>query len=224
MENQGWPGFEPDAYNNYSEGAYPPASGYAQQGYTQAMPSAASPQQNKSTNPVVLGVILGLLIALIALGGFLIYRLADDGAQTASTSTEEVEEKSDSKSSDESGSSDSFSDDSSDSDHESSSKENDESSSEDSEVWAENEQKATPWPPSGATEVCTSDIAVNEVTTCGFASNVESGYRQLGSNGGTVYGVYSPTTNLEYTMVCTNESSTLAVCTGGNNAVVYIRR
>lgn len=82
--------------------------------------------------------------------------------------------------------------------------------------------KATPksWPPSGATE-CSSSIAVNSHTSCAFAENVARAFDAAGV--GTVT-AYSPVTGQDYSMSC-REASTdgLYVCTGGNDAKVYLR-
>jgi hypothetical protein len=66
---------------------------------------------------------------------------------------------------------------------------------------------------------CGGSLSANEVTTCGFAENVEDAYRsEIGSGSGTVY-AYSPTTGDTYSMYCTAGSP--HECTGGNNAAVY---
>ncbi len=63
---------------------------------------------------------------------------------------------------------------------------------------------------------CGAGITAGPSTSCSFAHNVVSAYRQTG--GGTVQ-VYSPVTNQTYSMSCT--SSPPHVCTGANNASVY---
>lgn len=76
------------------------------------------------------------------------------------------------------------------------------------------------WPPAGATE-CNSVIAVNESTSCQFAVNVAEQYRRHGV--GTVT-VYSPVTGVWYDMTCTAVAGSVVQCTGGTNAVVYVRQ
>lgn len=66
---------------------------------------------------------------------------------------------------------------------------------------------------------CGGALSANEVTTCGFAENVEDAYyAEIGSGAGTVY-AYSPTTGETYSMYCTAGSP--HECTGGNDAEVY---
>jgi hypothetical protein len=69
-------------------------------------------------------------------------------------------------------------------------------------------------PPSGTS--CGDGITAGPNTSCPFARNVVSAYRETG--GGTVR-VYSPVTRKTYSMSCT--SSPPHVCTGANNASVY---
>ena len=67
---------------------------------------------------------------------------------------------------------------------------------------------------------CNSTVSAGANTTCPFALNVASQFNGAGSN--TPFSAYSPATRREYTMSC--ESGSPVVCTGGNNATVYIRR
>ena len=67
---------------------------------------------------------------------------------------------------------------------------------------------------------CSSDVSAGANTTCPFALNVASQYEASGSN--TPFSVYSPVTDQDYTMSCASGSP--VVCTGGNDATVYIRR
>lgn len=63
----------------------------------------------------------------------------------------------------------------------------------------------------------------NDVTSCPFAESVRAAYLDEASGGsgaGVSVDVRSPVTDEEYTMRCTGGSVTL--CTGGNNAVVYL--
>jgi hypothetical protein len=71
---------------------------------------------------------------------------------------------------------------------------------------------------SGSTS-CGEGLSVNSATTCSFARNVRDAYRDSG--GASEIDVYSPVTRRTYTMRCTAGVTT--VCTGGNNAAVYIR-
>ncbi|GAB3117270.1 hypothetical protein GCM10027055_28390 [Janibacter alkaliphilus] len=80
--------------------------------------------------------------------------------------------------------------------------------------------------PSGAT-ACASAVegtAVargNDVTSCAFATEVREAYLDQQPDGGDVeVRVVSPVTDESYTMRCTGR--TVTVCTGGNNAVVYL--
>jgi hypothetical protein len=66
---------------------------------------------------------------------------------------------------------------------------------------------------------CGGSLSANEVTTCGFAANVQEAYfGEIGSGSGTVY-AYSPTTGQTYSMYCSSGSP--HECTGGNDAAVY---
>jgi hypothetical protein len=66
---------------------------------------------------------------------------------------------------------------------------------------------------------CGGSLSANEVTTCGFAENVEDAYyAEIGSGAGTVR-AYSPTTGEMYSMYCTAGSP--HECTGGKDAAVY---
>jgi hypothetical protein len=66
---------------------------------------------------------------------------------------------------------------------------------------------------------CGEGLSVNSVTSCSFARNVRDQYRYSG--GASVIDVYSPVTKITYTMYCSDGVPT--ICTGGNNAAVYIR-
>lgn len=76
-----------------------------------------------------------------------------------------------------------------------------------------------PPPPRGPVS-CGDALSVGTTTSCAFARNVRSAYLESGG-GNTTVDVYSPTTRQSYTMSCTGGAPT--VCTGGNNASVYIR-
>jgi hypothetical protein len=83
---------------------------------------------------------------------------------------------------------------------------------------------ATPAPPvqpaQPAGTSCGANISAGANTTCPFALNTAAAY--LGQGGGnTSVVVFSPVTGQNYTMNCVAGVPT--VCSGGNNAVVYIR-
>lgn len=66
---------------------------------------------------------------------------------------------------------------------------------------------------------CTGGLQAGPNTTCGFAMNVAG---ELGSNpGATSIHTTSPTTGVDYTMSCASSSGG-TICTGGNNASVFI--
>jgi serine/threonine protein kinase len=66
---------------------------------------------------------------------------------------------------------------------------------------------------------CNAAVSVKASTTsCPFGINVARAFHQSG--GASVVEAYSPVTGLTYTMSCSGTSPT--VCTGGDNAVVYI--
>lgn len=79
---------------------------------------------------------------------------------------------------------------------------------------------AAAWPSDMVAE-CSTDVAVNEVTSCPFALNVASG---LGANESGSVSAYSPATGQWYDMSCTVISLRMTQCTGGRNAVVFIRQ
>lgn len=77
--------------------------------------------------------------------------------------------------------------------------------------------------PDGATR-CSDTVAVNASTSCQFALNVETAFRSAGATSGTVQvTATSPVTNRDYTMSCVVAAGSVTSCTGGNNAVVYLR-
>jgi hypothetical protein len=74
-------------------------------------------------------------------------------------------------------------------------------------------------PPSGGQgEDCGGGVRAGPNTSCPFALNVADEYNASG--GATRISVYSPTTGETYRMTCSEGSPN--VCTGGNNASVYI--
>lgn len=77
------------------------------------------------------------------------------------------------------------------------------------------------FPPAGATMCSGSDtIAVGANTSCEFAANVAAAIPE-GSSGSFQVNAKSPVTGKDYTMSCTKTIHT--VCTGGNNATVYVK-
>lgn len=89
----------------------------------------------------------------------------------------------------------------------------------------EDSSEATQTPPSSAPPAgagsgsdCGGGVRAGPNTSCAFALNVAAEYRATG--GGTRISVHSPTTGQTYRMTCSTGSPN--VCTGGNNASVYI--
>lgn len=80
--------------------------------------------------------------------------------------------------------------------------------------------QAAAWPPEGSS-LCDQWLAVNNVTSCSFAGNVASAYYTYGEG---QLSVYSPVTGQWYTMSCYGITGNIVKCTGGSNAVVYVRR
>lgn len=83
---------------------------------------------------------------------------------------------------------------------------------------------ATPsdaFPPAGAT-LCTGSttVAVNAATSCPFAINVAAAI-PAGASGSFTVTANSPATNKDYQMACVR--GTYTVCTGGVNALVYVK-
>lgn len=64
------------------------------------------------------------------------------------------------------------------------------------------------------------NLSVGKNTSCSFAENVYNEWRFNGG-GSRSFNVSSPVTNRDYWMTCVAGVPT--ICTGGNNAVVYIR-
>lgn len=71
----------------------------------------------------------------------------------------------------------------------------------------------------GGASSCGDDLSVNSQTSCPFARVVRDAYEASG--GSSRVRASSPVTGETYTMTCT--SGAPVVCTGGNNAAVYIR-
>lgn len=76
-----------------------------------------------------------------------------------------------------------------------------------------------PQPEVPGTKPCGPGLAVGPATTCEFAGNVKKAYEASGG-GDTTVSAYSPVTGSTYSMRCT--AGTTHVCTGGNEASVYI--
>lgn len=79
---------------------------------------------------------------------------------------------------------------------------------------------AAGWPPEGSS-LCDPWLAVNDVTSCSFAGNVASAYF---THGPGRLSVYSPVTGKWYDMSCSAVTGSIVKCTGGSNAVVYVRQ
>lgn len=186
-----------------SAGTAAPRTSRAAGGYV--APSAPAParrQQRGGLSPVALvallvgGVLVGALAMLAITRG-----LGDDDSPAAGGTVTTTAESSESAS-------------------ESTSEETSESPSSSSSATRRGEL------PSGATACAgavegTAVARGNDVTTCEFAEEVRGAYLEKASDGGDVsLRVRSPVTRKNYTMRCTGSSVT--VCTGGNNAVVYL--
>lgn len=74
--------------------------------------------------------------------------------------------------------------------------------------------------PAGVSQ-CSESIGVNGNTSCEFAANVAAAWLSTSRTGTTTVRAISPVTNQTYTMTCV--AGPVTVCTGGNNAAVYIR-
>jgi hypothetical protein len=79
-------------------------------------------------------------------------------------------------------------------------------------------QPVQPAQPQGTS--CGANVSAGANTSCPFALNVAATYLSAGGGTQSVV-VYSPVTGQNYTMNCV--AGVPSVCTGGNNAVVYIR-
>jgi hypothetical protein len=71
----------------------------------------------------------------------------------------------------------------------------------------------------GGSSSCGDGLSVNSATSCPFARSVRDAYEASG--GGSRVQASSPVTGETYTMSCSG--GVPVVCTGGNNAAVYIR-
>ena len=73
---------------------------------------------------------------------------------------------------------------------------------------------------SGPVTACGDGVYAGSATSCSFAMNVAGEY---GSNpGATTITAFSPVTGTQYTLSCSSWSGGGHVCTGGNNASVYL--
>ena len=79
-------------------------------------------------------------------------------------------------------------------------------------------QPVQPVQPAGTS--CGANVSAGANTSCPFALNVAAAYLNQGGGTQSVV-VYSPVTGQNYTMNCV--AGVPSVCSGGNNAVVYIR-
>jgi serine/threonine protein kinase len=81
--------------------------------------------------------------------------------------------------------------------------------------------KPDPQPPAGSSSCPNSkDLWVNSKTSCPFAENTQSAYAE--ANGAHQIEVYSPVTEMTYSMTCTGTA--LVTCKGGNEARVYFSK
>ncbi len=82
-------------------------------------------------------------------------------------------------------------------------------------------ERASAWPPAGG-RLCpgSNSVAVNSVTSCEFAVNVTEAFESTGE--GDVE-AYSPVTEQHYTMTCSALQTGVVLCTGGNQAQVWIK-
>lgn len=76
-----------------------------------------------------------------------------------------------------------------------------------------------PAAPASGSSSCGDGLSVNGNTSCPFAQNVRDEYRA--SDGASTISAFSPATGRVISMSCRGGVPT--VCSGGNNAVVYIR-
>ncbi|MBE6478017.1 MAG: hypothetical protein E7Z97_08130 [Propionibacteriaceae bacterium] len=81
--------------------------------------------------------------------------------------------------------------------------------------------EALAWPV-GATECSPTVAAGSERTSCEFALNVADAWERSPRGETQTVEAYSPVTGQDYTMTCASVSG-YTTCTGGNDAVVYIR-
>lgn len=80
---------------------------------------------------------------------------------------------------------------------------------------------ADAFPPAGSA-LCqgSTTVAVNSTTSCEFANNVAKAI-PAGASGTFVVTATSPVTQKDYEMICVK--GTYTVCTGGNNAMVFVK-
>lgn len=79
---------------------------------------------------------------------------------------------------------------------------------------------APAWPPAGTTE-CDPYVYVNGVTSCSFAYEVAVTYYEFGPGN---YDVYSPVTGNYHNMTCSAQTANVVYCSGGSNAEVWFRQ
>ena len=203
-----WPG---DTGGNFAspyppQGAVSPAPGAfypVNSPYPGSPLPGEAPQEQKNSTPIMIGLIAGVLVVVLATLGFLIWYLSGDKqGEAQSTATPQT-------------------------------------TTQTSTITEEAPpQRPAPrvstraaWSPPAGIAACSGmggNVLVNGVTSCDFAENVTSDYYATGGSS-VLYDVYSPATGQYYNMSCSgvgtdSSGDSWALCTGGNNAQVYIRR
>ena len=205
----------PNAWSGESGGNF--ASPYPPQGAVSPAPGAYYPVNNpypgsplpgqvpeqKNSTPIIIGMIVGILVVVLATLGFLVWYLSGDSKgeaqSTASprttTQTSTITERAQPRRSE------------------------------------PRVSTRAAWSPPAGVAACAGmggDVLVNGVTTCDFAENVTSDYYSSGQSS-LLRNVYSPVTGKHYDMSCSgvgtdSSGDSWVLCTGGNDAQVYIRR
>ncbi|MDU3273769.1 MAG: hypothetical protein E7E19_00845 [Varibaculum cambriense] len=185
----------------------PPASFYpVNSPYPGSPTPTPPPPESKNSTPIIFGVVAGILVVVLVALGFIIWYISKDkgaeaqpsqsaSSQVTTTETNTVIER------------------------------------EDSSRPAPRVTTRGSWSAPAGISVCPGSsgvVMVNGVTSCEFASNVANDYYST-NFAGTLYDVYSPATGYSYDMSCSyvgtdSSGNSWALCTGGNNAQVYIRR
>ncbi|WP_215522992.1 hypothetical protein [Varibaculum prostatecancerukia] len=171
--------------------------------YPGSPPPGEAPSEQKTSTPVMIGLIAGVLVVVLATLGFLIwYITGNNKSEAQSTASPETTTQTSTI------------------------------------VERAQPQRPAPrvstraaWSPPAGVAACSGmggDVLVNGVTSCEFAANVTSDYYSSGGSS-VLYDVYSPVTGQYYDMSCSGVGSdssgdSWALCTGGKNAQVYIRR
>ncbi|WP_122820372.1 hypothetical protein [Varibaculum vaginae] len=161
------------------------------------------PQEQKSSTPIMIGLIAGVLVVVLATLGFLVWYITGNNkgaAQSPATPQTTTQTSTITKE-------------------------------------AQPQRSAPPvrtresWAPPAGFAACSGmggAVLVNGVTSCDFAENVTSDYFSSGGSS-VIHDVYSPVTGKYYDMSCSgvgtdSSGNSWALCTGGNDAQVYIRR